>query len=103
MMRVSPPELARACPGPHASTSVTCAPLRRSINAVQPPKAPAPTTTTCNFTISQFQNFTTTANLRGIPEGGAILKSCNSAILQFLVHAPLARQLFGEFTHHRLR
>src|SRR5690242_5235435 len=46
MTRVSPPELARAWPGPHASTSVTCAPRRRSSSAVQPPNAPAPTTTT---------------------------------------------------------
>src|SRR6185369_5808758 len=46
MTRVSPPELARALPGPHASTSVTRAPRRCSSSAVQPPKAPAPTTTT---------------------------------------------------------
>src|SRR6202521_804434 len=46
MTRVSPPELAREFPGPQASTSVTLAPPRRSISAVQPPKAPAPTTTT---------------------------------------------------------
>src|SRR6185503_11284097 len=46
MTRVSPPELARAFPGPHASTSVTRAPRRRSSSAVQPPNAPAPTTTT---------------------------------------------------------
>src|ERR1700746_1336351 len=49
MMRVSPPELARELPGPQASTSVTCAPIRRRWRAVQPPKAPAPTTTTLGF------------------------------------------------------
>src|SRR6187551_810255 len=46
MTRVSPPELARELPGPHASTSVTRAPPRRRYSAVQPPNAPAPTTTT---------------------------------------------------------
>src|ERR1700693_5198735 len=46
MTRVSPPELARELPGPQESTSVTFAPLRRRWRAVQPPKAPAPTTTT---------------------------------------------------------
>src|SRR6266545_6317747 len=49
MTRVSPPELARELPGPQASRSVTRAPLawRRRNSAVQPPNAPAPTTTTC--------------------------------------------------------
>ena len=47
MTRVSPPELARACPGPHASTRVTRAPFRSSDSAVYPPKTPAPTTTIC--------------------------------------------------------
>src|SRR5690349_7686737 len=46
MTRVSPPELAREFPGPHASTRVTRAPRRRSMRAVHPPNAPAPTTTT---------------------------------------------------------
>src|SRR5713101_2342033 len=46
MTRVSPPEEARELPGPQASTSVTLAPRRRSIKAVHPPNAPAPTTTT---------------------------------------------------------
>src|SRR5262245_60428280 len=46
MTRVSPPELARALPGPQASTSVTRAPRRRSSSAAHPPNAPAPTTTT---------------------------------------------------------
>src|SRR5678815_4374403 len=46
MTRVSPPELARAFPGPHASTSVTRDPRRCSSRAVQPPNAPAPTTAT---------------------------------------------------------
>src|SRR6185369_12654028 len=50
MMRLSPPELARELPGPQASTSVTCAPIRKRWRAVQPPKAPAPTTTTFGFT-----------------------------------------------------
>src|SRR5512145_309187 len=45
MTRVSPPELERACPGPQASISVTCAPRRSSSSAVHPPNAPAPTTT----------------------------------------------------------
>src|SRR5436305_3673393 len=44
--RDSPPELARALPGPQASRRVTRAPRRRSASAVQPPKAPAPTTAT---------------------------------------------------------
>src|SRR4029453_18123370 len=46
MTRVSPPELARALPGPHASPSVPSAPARRRFSAVHPPKAPAPTTAT---------------------------------------------------------
>src|SRR3954463_111648 len=46
MTRVSPPELDRLLPGPHASMSVTMAPRRRSASAVHPPNAPAPTTTT---------------------------------------------------------
>src|SRR5262252_5548240 len=44
MMRVSPPELAREFPGPHASSNVTCAPFLSNSSAVQPPNAPAPTT-----------------------------------------------------------
>src|SRR5438046_7904028 len=47
MTRVSPPLLARGLPAPQASTSVTRAPRRRSISAVQPPNAPAPITATC--------------------------------------------------------
>src|SRR6266566_470841 len=46
MTRVSPPELERVLPAPQASTSVTCAPRCSRCSAVQPPKAPAPTTTT---------------------------------------------------------
>src|SRR5262245_23757838 len=46
MIRVSPPELARELPGPQASSMVTRAPRRRRWSAVQPPKAPAPTTAT---------------------------------------------------------
>src|SRR5262249_43794876 len=46
MTRVSPPELARELPGPHASTRVTFAPRRRRCRAVHPPNAPAPTTMT---------------------------------------------------------
>src|SRR5256885_8897559 len=46
MTRVSPPELARELPGPQASTRVTFAPFRNRWRAVQPPNAPAPTTTT---------------------------------------------------------
>ena len=34
MTRVSPPELAREWPAPHASTSVTLVPLRSRCNAV---------------------------------------------------------------------
>src|SRR5215212_9114428 len=45
MTRVSPPELERRLPGPHESTSVTSAPRESRFSAVQPPKAPAPTTT----------------------------------------------------------
>src|SRR5438034_3593558 len=47
MTRVSPPELARELPGPQASSRVTRAPWRRKNSAVQPPKAPAPTTAMC--------------------------------------------------------
>src|ERR1700720_871962 len=47
MTRVSPPELERELPGPHASSNVTRAPRRQSQSASQPPKAPAPTTATC--------------------------------------------------------
>ena len=46
MTRDSPPELAREWPGPHVSHSVTRAPRRSRLSAVQPPNAPAPTTTT---------------------------------------------------------
>src|SRR5262245_35719079 len=46
IVRVSPPELAREFPGPHASMSVTRAPRRTSSSADQPPNAPAPTTIT---------------------------------------------------------
>src|SRR5579864_3763785 len=49
MMRVSPPELARELPGPHASSKVTLAPFRSRWIAVQPPNAPAPTTATWGF------------------------------------------------------
>jgi hypothetical protein len=45
-MRVSPPELEREFPGPQESSNVTLAPLCCSCSADQPPKAPAPTTTT---------------------------------------------------------
>src|SRR4051812_1496061 len=45
MTRVFPPELDSELPGPHASTRRTSAPMLRSCSAVQPPKAPAPTTT----------------------------------------------------------
>src|SRR3954471_11311844 len=44
MTRVSPPELARELPGPHASISVTAWPRRSRSSAVNPPNAPAPTT-----------------------------------------------------------
>src|SRR5260221_10427014 len=46
MTRVSPPELERALPGPHESIRSTRAPSPRRCRAVQPPKAPAPTTAT---------------------------------------------------------
>src|SRR5688572_24587306 len=46
MTRVSPPELERALPGPHASISSTFAPRLRRCSAVHPPNAPAPMTTT---------------------------------------------------------
>jgi hypothetical protein len=49
MIRVSPPEEEREFPGPQASTKVTLAPLRNNWSAVQPPKAPAPMTTTWIF------------------------------------------------------
>src|SRR5262245_45968218 len=44
MMRVSPPELARELPGPHASIRVTLAPFRNRLSAVRPPNPPAPIT-----------------------------------------------------------
>src|SRR5690242_42761 len=49
MMRVSPPELAREFPGPHASSNVTWVPFRSRWRAVQPPNAPAPTTAMWGF------------------------------------------------------
>src|SRR5881397_3163387 len=57
MTRVSPPELARELPGPQASTSVTRAPRRSRWSAVQPPNAPAPTTTTCRCLLIGLQPF----------------------------------------------
>src|ERR1700730_4807276 len=45
--RVSPPELERELPGPQASSRVTRAPRASRASAVQPPKAPAPTTAMC--------------------------------------------------------
>ncbi len=44
MIRLSPPELDRLCPGPQASISTTDAPDRRRCHAVQAPNTPAPTT-----------------------------------------------------------
>src|SRR3989442_8708265 len=49
MILVSPPELALELAGPKESISVTRAPRRTRCSAVQPPKAPAPTTTTRGF------------------------------------------------------
>jgi len=46
MMRVSPPDEDREFPGPQASTRVTRTPRRCRYNAVHPPNAPAPITTT---------------------------------------------------------
>src|SRR5215470_14544897 len=46
MMRVSPPLLARECPGPYASTSATCFPRFARCHAVQAPNTPAPITAT---------------------------------------------------------
>ncbi len=43
--RVSSPDVDRALPAPYASTIVTFAPILRRLSAVQPPHAPAPTTT----------------------------------------------------------
>src|SRR5215469_9495649 len=57
MMRVSPPELARELPGPQASTSDRCAPIRKRWRAVQPPKAPAATTTAFGFTRGAASKF----------------------------------------------
>src|SRR2546430_13405976 len=57
MTRVSPPELARELPGPHASTRVTRARRRSTWSAVQPPNAPAPTTTTCRCLLIGIQPF----------------------------------------------
>src|SRR2546422_4824048 len=57
MPRVSPPELAREWPGPQASTRVTRVPRRSRWSAVQPPNAPAPTTTTCRCLLIGIQPF----------------------------------------------
>src|SRR6266850_7910302 len=57
MTRVSPPELARELPGPQASSSVTRAPPRNRWSAVQPPNAPAPTTTTWRCLLIGIQPF----------------------------------------------
>src|SRR3954471_3652487 len=46
MIRVSPPELARALAGPNASSSVASQPACTRRWAVHAPKQPAPTTTT---------------------------------------------------------
>src|SRR3954467_15170072 len=46
MIRVSPPELARAFPGPNASRRVTSQPACTRRYAVHAPKQPAPTTAT---------------------------------------------------------
>src|SRR5687768_16965124 len=46
MMRVSPPELARALPGPQGSIKVTRTPRSRKARAVKLPNTPAPTTAT---------------------------------------------------------
>src|SRR5437870_10803219 len=45
-MRVSPPELARECPGPYASRSATRCPRFARCHAVHAPKTPAPITAT---------------------------------------------------------
>src|SRR5580704_2638901 len=55
IVRVSPPELAREFPGPHASSNVTFAPLCTRWSAVQPPNAPAPTTMTDG--VDELENF----------------------------------------------
>src|SRR5262245_58478369 len=64
MMRVSPPELARELPGPQASSRVTRAPRRRRYRAVQPPKAPAPTTATWGAGLTRFLRRQNTSCLR---------------------------------------
>src|SRR5207302_9067174 len=53
MTRVSPPELERGLPGPHASMRSTCAPRLARCSAVQPPKAPLPITTTRGFDLPE--------------------------------------------------
>ena len=63
MTRVSPPELEREFPGPHESTRVTCAPGRRRCRAVQPPKAPAPTTAAGRIATYELTGKLTTAGL----------------------------------------
>ena len=44
MIRLSSPEVARACPAPYASMSVVLMPARRAASAVHAPIVPAPTT-----------------------------------------------------------
>src|SRR5262249_2988854 len=44
VMRDSPPDDARACAGPQASSSSTRSPLRKRFHAVHAPNTPAPTT-----------------------------------------------------------
>src|SRR5512132_96203 len=69
MTRVSPPELARELPGPHASTRTTRAPRRASESAEKAPKAPAPTTIT-RFPERLFRA-EAGAGLRAVPPPGA--------------------------------
>src|SRR6202166_4956525 len=79
MTRVSPPELERELPGPHASTNVTRAPRRQSQSASQPPKAPAPMTATCGAPAAGIGRATGgPAGLRLSPSGPCIAALCKA-------------------------
>src|SRR5260370_42465468 len=80
MTRVSPPELAREFPGPHASSKVTLAPFRRKYKAVQPPNAPAPATATWGFRLGEANEVdidraaTFNRDLRFMGQAGATIR-----------------------------
>src|ERR1700691_3950439 len=110
IMRVSPPELERACPGPQASHRSTDLPPRRRCNAVHAPNTPAPTTATSTDAIPSLQHNAQGLNTPGLntprhkakQQTKAAIRlmetSLDSDILDFLSHEPKSsfdRQMFG--------